>query len=104
MHCRSHLRDRREHRSRGRVGPNRALFDLPQTIFQAYFLSMSFRDCLPQPTCLSMEAECQQQYFLKLTATCKLNADSALMILLSLATSTAFLGCTHGNVRCKLAF
>ena len=87
-----------------RVSPNRALFDLPQTIFQAYFLSKSFGDCLAQNTCLSMEAACQQQYFLKLTATCKLNADSALMIILSLATSAAYFGCTHGKVRWNLPF
>jgi hypothetical protein len=35
---------------------------------------------------------------------CELNADSALMIILSLAMSTFFLGCTHRNIRCKLAF
>ena len=87
-----------------RVSPNRALCDLPQIILAAYFLSMSFRDCLPQPTCRSMEAACQQQYFLKLTATCKLNADSALMIVLSLATSAAYFGCTHGIVRWKFPF
>ena len=79
-------------RSHWRVGPNRALCDLPQIILAAYFLSKSFGDCLP-------EEGVPVKY-----GACKLTASSALTIVLSLATSAAYFGCTHRNVRCKLAF
>ncbi len=82
------------------VGPNRALCDLPQTVLAAYFLSKSFGDCLvdcPPEEGIRVPGVC------KLT-NCKLNADSALMIVLSLATSAAYFGCTHGNVRWKFPF
>ena len=51
-----------------------------------------------------MKAECLQLAFLKLSATCKLTADSALMIVLSLATSAAYFGCTNRKVRWQFPF
>jgi hypothetical protein len=51
-----------------------------------------------------VKAECLQLAFLKLSATCKLTADSALMIVLSLATSAAYFGCTNRKVRWKFSF
>jgi hypothetical protein len=59
---------------------------------KAYFLSKSFGDCLP-------EEGVPVKY-----GACKLTGSSAFMTVLSLATSAALFGCTHGNVRCKLAF
>jgi hypothetical protein len=69
-----------------RVGPNRALCDLPQLILAAYFLSKSFGDCLPEEAANEILA-------------CKLTAKSAFMIVLSLATSAAYFGCTHATKR-----
>ena len=77
VHPRSHLR----------FGPNRALCDLPQIILAAYFLSKSFADCLP-------EEGVPVKY-----GACKLTGSSALMIVLSLATSAAYFGCTHATKR-----
>ena len=73
-------------RSDWRVGPNRALCDLPQIILTAYFLSQSFGDCLPE------EGD-------PVPGACTLKANSALMIVLSLATSSAYFGCTHATKR-----
>jgi hypothetical protein len=56
---------------------------------------MSFGDCLPEEGVPGPKV--------KLT-NCKLTAKSALMIVLSLATSAAYFGCKHGIVRWKLPF
>jgi hypothetical protein len=56
---------------------------------------MSFGDCLPEEEVPGPGV--------KLT-NCKLTAKSALMIVLSLATSAAYFGCKHGHVRWKLPF
>jgi hypothetical protein len=79
-----------------RVSPNRALCDLPQIILAAYFLSKSFGDCLPEEG-VPGRGVCK-------LANCKLTSKSALMIILSLATSAAYFGCTNGIVRWKLPF
>ncbi len=68
---------------------------MPQIVLAAYFLSMSFGDCLPEEGVTGPGV--------KLT-NCKLTAKSALMIVLSLATSAAYFGCTNGIVRWKLPF
>ena len=78
-----------------RVCSNRALCDLPQIILAAYFLSRSFGDCLPEEGVPGPRVE---------HANCKLTSKSALMIILSLATSAAYFGCTHGKVRWNLPF
>ncbi len=57
---------------------------------------MSFGDCLP-------EEGVPGRGVCKLT-NCKLTAKSALMVVLSLATSAAYFGCKHGHVRWKLPF
>jgi hypothetical protein len=80
VHPRSHLR----------FGPNRALCDLPQIILAAYFLSQSFGDCLPE------EGD-------PVPGACTLKANSALMIVLSLATSSAYFGCTHASYQTSAA-
>ena len=56
---------------------------------------MSFGDCLPEEEVPGLGV--------KLT-NCKLTAKSALMIVLSLATSAAYFGCTHGIVSWKFPF
>jgi hypothetical protein len=91
-------------RSDWRVGPNRALCDLPQIILAAYFLSKSFGDCLPEKG-VPVPGECKPtaNFLIEVRFNnCELTANSALMIVLSLATSAAYFGCTHRNVRCKL--
>ncbi len=86
-------------RSHWPVGPNRALCDLPQIILAAYFLSKSFGDCLPEEG-VPVPGVCKLTTNFLIEArfnNCKLTAKSALMILLSLATSAAYFGCTHAT-------
>jgi len=88
-------------RSHWRVGPNRALCDLPQIILAAYFLSKSFGDCLPEKG-VPVPGECKPtaNFLIEVRFNnCELTANSALMIVLSLATSAAYFGCTHATKR-----
>jgi hypothetical protein len=88
-------------RSDWRVGPNRALCDLPQIILAAYFLSKSFGDCLPEKG-VPVPGECKPtaNFLIEVRFNnCELTANSALMIVLSLATSAAYFGCTHATKR-----
>jgi hypothetical protein len=69
--------------------PSRSLLDFPQIVLTSYLLTKSLGDCLPEEAI----ADCLPEEAIAVPGVCKLTAKSAFMVVLSLVTSAAYLGC-----------